>query len=337
MERYSQRAADAVEEVPHDNFSNNQQSPENELTRPSFTNIQPQQLQCHDQTKVIHASIHQGTSLSHPTHANKYGCNSTSTQQEIEGRDRNAAYQSPSPLNAQYDHETDTGPAQSSSDDGRSQPLSHDLSRSVEEENQGGTKEEKDDYHYDDEEIQKDAADEMVAIMVHIALGFFVVLFFGALVAAIIIVGKYGLLTFIIVSTLMMTALTIGYFVSRMLDQDKVLKPVRRKIRRWHAVATAVVVQEMRDFQLDMNEHLLLTNGSAHNDEDSVYNVMDENGNVAGSVTPGMNTKRRKTRSKVFGMLVKPFLKKKKGFRFGRKKKKTETNDMPVDGDHEMV
>jgi len=202
--------------------------------------------------------------------------------------------------------------------------------------------EEKDDYHYDDEEIQKDAANELVALVVHIALGFFMLLFFGSLVVAILIVGAYGFLTFVLIISLMLMAISIGYFVSRMLDKDKVLKPVRRKIRRWHAVATAVVVQEIRDFQLDLREHLMLTNGGDAEEENGVYNRMDDNGQVGGSASAaaaGTHTKRKGSRSKVFGMLVKPFLKKKKGhkFRFGRKKNNAEANDLPDDGDHEMV
>ena len=335
MERYSQRAN--APEVLNNNSSSNQESLEYEMARSSLTQNQPQQLQQHDQTNCNITSTHQGAPSPHQAHVNPHKCNTL----QVEGRHLNAAHQSPSPLNEQYDYEADTGPDQSHSVD--NQPPYHKFSRTGEERTQGDddTKE-KDDYHFDDEEIQKDAADEMVAIVVHIALGFFVLLFFGALVAAIIIVGKYGFLTFVLVASLMMTAVTIGYFVSRMLDQDKVLRPVRRKIRRWHAVATAVVVQEIRDFQLDLNEHLLLTNGDGDGDadahEDGFYNMMDDHGQVGGSAASETKTKR--TRSKIFGILVKPFLKKKKGykFRFGRKKKNAETNEqIPVDGDHEMV
>ena len=56
------------------------------------------------------------------------------------------------------------------------------------------------------------------------------------------------------------------------MKEDARLKPVRRQIRRWKAVATAVVLKEIRDFQLDWNEHLLLTDGSEYNlyDDDEV-------------------------------------------------------------------
>lgn len=215
--------------------------------------------------------------------------------------------------------------------------------------------EQKDDYHYDDEEIQKDAASEMVAFMIHAALAFFMILFFGALVACILIVGTYGFLTLMLVGSLLCAVLTIGYFVSGLMDEDRVLKPVRRKIRRMHALATAVVVQEMRDFQLDMNEHLMLTNGDGDGDGDDDYGMMDENGEFSnggihehsGEAHHGMpmptKKKRRGPRSKVFAFLVKPFLKKKNGqkFKFKRKKEHASgTEDVAMNSendDHHLV
>jgi hypothetical protein len=200
-------------------------------------------------------------------------------------------------------------------------------------------KEEKDDYHYDDEEIQRDAANETVAMMIHIALGFFMFLFFGALVACILIVSNYGFLTFILVSTILFAALTIGYFISKMMDEDKVLKPVRRKIRRMHALATAVVVQELRDFHMDLNEHLMLTNGGDDEDVADDYGRMDDNGEVHAhqGKTQAKKKKRRGPRSKVFGFLVKPFLKKKNGEKFSFKKRKDALSVKQSDDGHSVV
>ena len=316
-----------------------------------------QQQQQHQQQQQQH---HQGTSL----------------PQHMDDMDRNTSYQNHNSLHEFHDVDTrraaesisfdeDESPTAdnsripaayntttSTSNDNhiQSTPVYHNHPRQEAIQNQNTAtataqsieEEEKDDYHYDDEEIQKDAANELVALVVHIALGFFMLLFFGSLMAAILIVGAYGFMTFVLIISLMLMALSIGYFVSIMLDKDRVLKPVRRKIRRWHAVATAVVVQEIRDFQLDLREHLLLTNGDADEQgEGGVYNRMNDNGQVGGSASAGIRTKRKGSRSKVFGMLVKPFLKKKKGhkFRFGRKKKNEneEANDVPDDGDHEMV
>lgn len=197
--------------------------------------------------------------------------------------------------------------------------------------------EDRDDYNYDDEDIQRDAATEHMAVIVHIALGFFFFLFMISMIVAIIIVGKYGFLTFVIVIALIFTVLILTYFISKTLDQDKILKPARRKIRRWHAVATAVIVNEIKDFQLDINEHLMLTNGDAYNDDCSsiggAYQHMDDKAS---------RKKRKGPRSKMFRFIVKPLLKKKNGRRFNFRKRNKNTNDenndnLPVDGDHEMV
>ena len=197
--------------------------------------------------------------------------------------------------------------------------------------------EDRDDYNYDDEDIQRDAATEHMAVIVHIALGFFFFLFMTSIIVAIIIVGEYGFLTFVIVIALIFTVLILTYFISKTLDQDKIMKPARRKIRRWHAVATAVIVNEIKDFQLDINEHLMLTNGDAYNDDCSsiggAYQHMDDNAS---------RKKRKGPRSKMFRFILKPLLKKKNGRRFDFRKRNKNTNDenndnLPVDGDHEMV
>jgi hypothetical protein len=133
----------------------------------------------------------------------------------------------------------------------------------------------------------------------------------------------------------MTMALTIGYFVSKIMDKDEVLRPVRRKIRRGHAVATAVVIKEIQDFHLDLNEHLLLTNGTVQEDDmdDRVYEMMNEDGRWNGQSSSSKKTRGRRGghRSKVFGFLVKPFLKEKNGkrFRFRKKKKSEEENGVP--------
>ncbi len=166
----------------------------------------------------------------------------------------------------------------------------------------------REDYDYDDEEIQKDAANEVVAFMVYVALAFFLSLFLGTMIFCVFIVGKYGFVTFILVLSVTILVLAICSFVSRLIDDDQVLNPVRRKIRRIHAVATAVIVKELKDFQLDVQNHLLVTYENPHNTHESDIS---------------MPQKRRRHRSRMFRLMIKPFLKKKKGsriIRFGRKK-----------------
>lgn len=193
-----------------------------------------------------------------------------------------------------------------------------------------------DDFNYDDEDIQRDAADDTIVLIVHIALAFFILLFFVALTVSIIIVGQYGFLIFMMVCALLFLGLTIGYFVSKIMDRDRVLKPVRRKIRRWHAIATAVVVKEMKDFQLDIQDHLLLTNGPSGDTD--MYGYSHHGEDDINGIGSGM--KRKGSRSKIFKIFVKPLLKKKNSLRFGRQKKSTEnttSNQFTAGATHETV
>lgn len=180
------------------------------------------------------------------------------------------------------------------------------------------TPEKKEDFDFDDEEIQLLAADKTVAFIVYASLAFFVLIFLGAMVACICIVDKFGFLTFVLVTILSLLVLGIGIFSSKAMDKDRILKPVRRKIRRAHAVATAVILNELKGFQLDMHDHLLLTDSSS-------YHADDGSNRGPG----GLKTKRRGPRSKIFKLLVKPLLKGKKKFRFGKKRKNADTGDTP--------
>lgn len=207
-----------------------------------------------------------------------------------------------------------------------------------------------DDYDYDDEEIQRDAASDRVAFIVYIALGFFMTLFFGVTVAIIIIVGNYGFVVLMILSVLLFMVMMLIKITLYYMEQDKVLRPMKKKMRRWHAIATAVVVNELKNFHLDLNDHLLLTYDENYQDGDDYDDNVDDSGNDNKS---GGKRRRRwrgrrggkrqrggGPRSKIFGLLVQPLLKKKKHqSRFGMKKK-TE-NNLDTDGttveDHAIV
>mmetsp|Transcript_262 Transcript_262/g.351 ORF Transcript_262/g.351 Transcript_262/m.351 type:complete len:267 (+) Transcript_262:84-884(+) len=195
--------------------------------------------------------------------------------------------------------------------------ISHDL--------ETGADDDVEDYNYDDEEIQRDAANEVVAMVVYSFFIFFLVLFFGVTASIIIIVGKYGFVVFMILSVLFLIVLLLIRIVLNAIDRDRVLRPVRKKMNRWHAIATAVVINEMKNFHLDWNDHLLLTY-----DEEYV----EENGNANGASEGDNGTRKKarrwkKPRSKLFGMIVQPLLKKKNGkSRFSRKKKKKNSNNV---------
>ena len=162
------------------------------------------------------------------------------------------------------------------------------------------------DFDYDEEEIQQDAADETVALIVYIALAFFLFLFFIVFITVIIIVGKYGFLVFMIISILFTVVLLFARYLLNLMEEDRVLKPMKRKIRRWHAIATAVVVNEMKNFHLDINDHFLLTYDETYDDK------CPSNDNSDGV----KNRKQRKIpRSRIFRFIVQPLLKKKNGKR----------------------
>jgi hypothetical protein len=93
------------------------------------------------------------------------------------------------------------------------------------------------------------------------------------------------------------------------MQEDAKWKPVRRQIRHWKAVATQVVLNEVRMFQLDWNEHLLLTDGKAGYD---FYGDDDDDDDYIPTViaqAAGNKDKPKQNRAKsVLFKMVKPFL-----------------------------
>ena len=145
----------------------------------------------------------------------------------------------------------------------------------------------------DDPQIQHDAAEQYVSCCVHAMLFFFVALAVISAVLAIIMVSQYGFFAFVIIALFLCVVLGLVMFVDKVMKEDARLKPVRRQIQRWKAVATAVVLKEIRDFQLDWNEHLLLTDGSEYNlyDDDEVPTMNVDN--AAEQLQPRIQNQRR--------------------------------------------
>lgn len=176
-----------------------------------------------------------------------------------------------------------------------------------------------------DPEIQQDAAERYVACIVHAMLFFFVALAATAAILAMILVSQYGFFAFVVILFLIGIIVGIIMFVDKAMREQAEWKPVRRKIRRWKALATAVVLKEIRDFQLDWNEHLLLTDGSEYNlyDEDEVPNLDVDN--AAAAAKDPKPKKKRGGRSALF-KVVKPFLKVGGRRRKRRKEKEAATS-----------
>lgn len=123
----------------------------------------------------------------------------------------------------------------------------------------------------DNETIVIDASNQRVACIVHIALVFFSVLVGVAVVLVFSLVQQFGLLALVLTSVLVMAVLGLACFLDNVMKEDKKWKPLRNKIRHWQSVTKAVLVQEFKQFQLDWNEYLLLTDGKME------YNANEEN------------------------------------------------------------
>jgi hypothetical protein len=156
------------------------------------------------------------------------------------------------------------------------------------------------------EAVKKDAADKIVSMIVHFALAFFIVLAAVASFLAITLVTQFGFLTFMIVSLLLMVFCGIAWFVDHVMQEDAKWKPVRKQIRHWKAVATQVVLNEVRMFQLDWNEHLLLTDGKT--DDDLYGDDDDDIATVIAKAARNEDKPKQNRRKSVLFKMVKPFL-----------------------------
>lgn len=192
--------------------------------------------------------------------------------------------------------------------------------------------EESESFSPDDPEIQQDAAERYVACIVHVMLFFFIALAVISAILALILVSQYGFFAVVVISLLMIIVVGIVMFVDKAMKDQAEWKPVRRKIQRWKALATAVVLKEIRDFQLDWNEHLLLTDGSDYNlyEEDDEVPAMDVDTAAAAAAKDAKPKKKRGGRSAIF-KVVKPFLK--VGGRRRRKRKEKEAAAASAQGD----
>lgn len=190
-----------------------------------------------------------------------------------------------------------------------------------------------DDDDYDDDEIQKDAATDRVANVVYCALIFFMGLSMVAVLLVLSLIANYGFVALVIVTLLIVAVLGLAWFVHRTLWKEAKLQPVRRKIRRWKALTTAVVLEEVRNFQLEWNEHLLLTNGdydlydddNDDEEQDGEDFTPDNHHQTASTATPKKKGKKR-AKSILF-KFVKPFLR--RGGRRRRRNTKEADNPSP--------
>ena len=191
------------------------------------------------------------------------------------------------------------------------------------------------DIRYTDEDVQRDASSIAVMAIVNVALIFFAALFACAVAGSILFMGQFGLVTLVLVICLVAIVVGTVAWIVTIVTGDEKLRPVQRKMKRWRAIAKAVVVNEIISFRLDMQEHLQLTNGEDWCDAEGggYYEEMDAHGNDGkGKEAPtATDSSAGKSRSVIFGLMVKPFLKGKKKMKrkLGRKKKDKDSMAAP--------
>ena len=181
-----------------------------------------------------------------------------------------------------------------------------------------------------DQDIQRDASSIAVMAAVNVALLFFAGLFVCAVAGSILFTAQFGFVTLCLVLCLVgIVGGTVAWIVSIIAGDEK-LRPVRRKMDRWRAIAKAVVVNEIVNFRLDMQEHMLLTDGRdcGDDDEEGYYEEMGGDAPAATDSARATNASADgKSRSVIFGLLVKPFVKGRKKIRKLGRKKKTNTSN----------
>lgn len=157
-----------------------------------------------------------------------------------------------------------------------------------------------------------DGTDQAVASVVYSILVFFGVLVVVATIMIGVVVHEFGFLALLGVLCILFFLVLLASLLDRVMKEDAKWKPIRRKIHHWQAIATAAVLQEVRDFQLDWHEHLLLTDGSEFNNNNNTTNpdnaAAGTTATTSSTPLPQQKRKRRGGRSVLF-KIVKPLLK----------------------------
>jgi hypothetical protein len=179
-----------------------------------------------------------------------------------------------------------------------------------------------------------DPIERRVVFVVHVALTFFCVLVVVAVIMALLMVSQFGTLVFGLVSLLVGIVIAFAYFLDKSMRVDEHWKPLQSRIHQIKVMATEAVLQEVRNFQLDWHEHLLLTDGKGYasdscyyageavfTDKSDLQNTISQTKTVSTSGV-GNEPKRKGGRSVVF-QLVKPILKL-RGIRTRRKQQKQD-------------
>jgi len=195
--------------------------------------------------------------------------------------------------------------------------------------NKGDDDDDDDDDAIDLEKVKQDAANDAVAMGIFAALGFFIVLFSSTMVMVILLVSKYGVVAWVSVSSLCFLLCGGGFLTYKYISKEKKMRKAHKNILYWKEVAVQVVLNEIEAFQIEMNEHLMITDGEDEYDTEDNFNDYqpmhaesrnpsftqekgDDNFRQNPSSSSSKDSKKTKKKKSVLFGMIKPFLSKKK-------------------------
>ncbi len=162
-------------------------------------------------------------------------------------------------------------------------------------------------------------AEQATAWAIHFALIFFCGLILSCVLLTIRVVHTYGFLTVVLMACVLAFCGFLACFVdSTILSQNPKLKPVREAIVTVVNVAKHSIAEEYHLFVRDWKESMLLLTEDGENTTTTTDDGLDA------GILP--TTQKRRKKSKVFKIMIKPFL----GKLRRRKKNKNAGNGSPV-------
>lgn len=159
-----------------------------------------------------------------------------------------------------------------------------------------------------------------VAMIVHLSLAFFVILFGLAVVGSILLVTRYGVVIFMAIVLLLFMIAGIVYLVGFFILEEDQLKRARFTVNQWQEIAKAAIIEELNLIKIDLQEHFQLTNEPANNDT------------YFDNTNSGISKEKRK-RSKILRVILAPF----GGLRKRKKNKKKNITEPAKGGEESKI
>ena len=183
----------------------------------------------------------------------------------------------------------------------------------------------------DRDAMQRDSANDTVALTIFLFLFLFGCLFVFSTALIITFVIKFGVIEFTALSILCFIVLVGGWFLAKSIIEESKMQHAKKTILYWKEVAKAVIIEEIRRFKFEWKEHYLLTHEDCsesneineRRDGNETNFVKELNRNIDKNVE-----KKPKEGKSILFRLVKPFLSKRKAAsqRIKKDKKVTRAN-----------